>query len=71
MSVICKLGVFLIFSRGCNKLLINVFIITFRFYISYMEPRFSVAKLIGLPGSSAVNTCNIFRNGPVNDVFRH
>jgi len=31
-----------------------------------MESCLVVAKITGLPGSSAVN--NIFRNGPVNDV---
>ena len=54
----------MIFSKGCEKLLINVFII-FRFHLSYMESCLVVAKILELPGSGAVN---IFRNGPVNDV---
>jgi len=42
---------------------------TLRFYISYMEPLFVVAKIIGLPGSSAGN--NFVRVEPVNDVVSH
>ena len=34
-----------------------------------MEPIFVVAKILGLPGSSAVN--NFVRKGPVNDVASH
>jgi len=39
---------------------------TFRFYISYVEPLSVVAKIIGLPGSSAGN--NFVREGPVTDI---
>jgi len=65
-AVVFNLRVVFLFSRGREKLLINIFIIAFRFYISYMEPLFVIAKIIGLPGSSAVN--NFVREGPVNDV---
>ena len=43
----------------------------FDFYISFMEPPFVVAKIIGLglPGSIAGN--NFVREGPVNDVLSH
>jgi len=57
------------FYRGREKLLINIFKFTFRFYISYVEPLFVVAKIIGLPGSSAGN--NFVRKRPVNDVISH
>jgi len=51
---------------GSRELLINVFIVASTFNISYVEPFFVVAKIIGLPGSRAVN--NFVRDGPVNDV---
>jgi len=35
----------------------------------YIETLFVVVKIIGLPGSSAVN--NFVRDGPVNDVVSH
>jgi len=53
--VIFNLEVVFLFHRGREKLLINIFKFSFRFYISYVEPLFVVAKIIGLPGSSAVN----------------
>jgi len=34
-----------------------------------IEPLFVVDKIIGLPGSSAVNNC--VRDGSVNDVVSH
>jgi len=43
------------FFVGSRELLINVFLITSIFYISYIEPLFAVAKIIGLPVSSIVN----------------
>jgi len=56
-------------SRVVATLLINIFTITFIFYISYMEPLFVVAEIIGLPGSGAIN--NFVRKVPVNDVASH
>ena len=38
------------FFWGSRELLINIFIITSRFYILYMEPVFFIAKIIGSPG---------------------
>jgi len=52
--------------QGSRVLLINIFIITSTFQISYIEPLFVVVKIIGLSGSSAVN--NFVQDGPVNDV---
>jgi len=34
-----------------------------------VEPLFVIAKILGLPGSSAVN--NFVRKGPVNDVISY
>jgi len=67
--VIFNLGVVFFFYRGREKLLINIFKFTFRFYISYVEPLFVIAKIIGFPGTSAIN--NFVRKGPVNDVISH
>jgi len=44
-------GSFAIFL-GPRNLLIKIFIIVFRFYISYMEPLFMVAKIVGSPGKN-------------------
>jgi len=57
-AMIFNLGIFFLFYRGREKLLTNILEFTFRFFISYVEPLFVVAKIIGLPGSSAVNNCN-------------
>jgi len=51
--------------RASDKL----FIITSIFFISYMEPLFSVPKTVGLRGSSAVN--NFILEGLVNVVVNH
>jgi len=62
-------GYFPVFCGSRDELLINIFIITSIFCISYMEPLFAVPKTVGLPGSSAVNNCVL--EGLVNVVVSH
>ena len=38
------------FLWGSRELLIKIFMITSRFYVSHIEPLFNVAKIIGSPG---------------------
>jgi len=49
-----------------DELMINIFIITSIFCISYMEPLLAISKTMGLPGSNAVN--NFVWVGLVNVV---
>jgi len=49
--------------------MINIFIISSVFYISYIKSLFGVAKIMGLPARNAVN--NFVREVSVSDVVSH
>jgi len=52
-----------------EELLMNIFIITSIFCISYMKPLLAFSKTMGLPGSNAVN--NFVWEELVNVVVSH
>ena len=64
-------GYFPVFCGSRDEFLINIFIITSIFCISYMEPLFAVPKTVGLPGSSAVNNFVLEGLGLVNVAVSH
>ena len=52
-----------------DELLINIFISTSIFCISYMEPLLAISKTMGLPGNNAIN--NFVWEALVNVVVSH
>jgi len=77
MLFMCFFTMLRVWGSGClpvffglqDELLINIFIITSTFCISYMVPLLAISKTVGLPGSSAVN--DFVWEGPVNVVVNH